>query len=375
VASIGLALAGAFAVGYHAAARSRPTAQVAASASVVDEVRDALSQRYYRPVPAAVLRLRSVTKMISALGDPYTAYLGPDTYRLIRTETASTYTGIGASVLPSPHGFVVVSLRKGPARSAGIHVGDTIVAIDGIPARKLTTVHATAHILGTPGTRVHLVLTRGGRVLDLRVLRATIHAPAVRARLISYDGRRWGVLRLTEFRVGTSVLLRREVRALERQGAAGFVLDLRGNPGGLVTQAVTVASLFIDHGVVVSLQGAHQPQQVLDAIPGTATKLPLVVLVDRYTASAAEIVAAALKDHHRATIVGQQTFGKALVQAVDPLDNGAALEMSVAHYSTPSGADLSGVGLAPQIRVHDDPRTPVDDPLAIALQVLARPTS
>lgn len=375
MASIGLALGGAFAVGYHAASKARPTAQVAAPASIVDEVRYALSQRYYRPVPQAVLRLHSVKKMISALGDPYTAYLGPETYRLVRSETASTYNGIGASVLPSTHGFVVVSLLKGPAQSAGIHVGDTIVSIDGVPAHKLTMSHATARILGTPGTRVHLLLTRGGQVLDLRVLRATIHAPAVHARLISYDGRRWGVLQVNEFRTGTSLLLRRELRALTRQGAAGLVLDLRDNPGGLLTQAVTVASLFIQHGVVVSLQGAHQPHQVLQAIPGTATALPLVVLVDRYTASAAEIVAAALKDHHRATIVGERTFGKALVQAVDPLDNGAALEMSVAHYSTPSGADLSGVGLAPQIRVRDLPSTPVDDPLAAALQVLARPAS
>jgi carboxyl-terminal processing protease len=222
---------------------------------------------------------------------------------------------------------------------------------------------------------VHLVVTRGGRTLRMRIVRATIHAPAVRARLISFAGRRWGDIRLSAFSVGTAVLLRRELELLQRQHAAGFVLDLRQNPGGLLTQAVNVSSLFIDRGVVVTLQGAHQPEQVLRAIPGTATKLPLVVLVDRYTASAAEIVAAALRDHHRATVVGERTFGKALVQAVDPLDNGAALELSIAHYSTPSGEDLTGVGLAPQIRAHDDPRTPQDEGLAAALRVLARPTS
>jgi carboxyl-terminal processing protease len=234
---------------------------------------------------------------------------------------------------------------------------------------------ATSRILGTPGTRVHLVLTRGGKTLDVHVERAVIHAPAVHARLISFAGRRWGDVQVSTFRVGTSVLLRRELHVLQQQGAAGFVLDLRQNPGGLLTQAVTVASLFIDRGVVVSLQGAHQPHQVLRAIPGTATNLPLVVLVDRYTASAAEIVAAALHDHHRATIVGEHTFGKALVQAVDPLDNGAALELSIAHYSTPSGADLSGVGLMPQIAARDNPATPQDEALAVALHVLARPAS
>jgi len=341
----------------------------------LDEVRSALEARYYRPVPASVLGLGSVHEIIHALGDPYTTYLGPATYQLVRQETASTYDGIGASVLPSPHGFVVVSLRPGPAQQAGIHVGDTIVQIGNTPAGRLTMSRAMSRILGHPGTRVHLVLTRGGKILDLHVERALIHAPAVHARLISFAGQRWGDLQVSSFRVGTSVLLRRELKVLQAQGAAGFVLDLRQNPGGLLTQAVTVASLFVDHGAIVSLQGAHQPHQVLRAIPGTATKLPLVVLVDRYTASAAEIVAAALHDHHRATIVGEHTFGKALVQAVDPLDNGAALELSIAHYSTPSGADLSGVGLMPQIAARDNPATPQDEALAVALHVLARPTS
>ena len=369
-----LTLGGAFVVGYRLSADERTTTAVAAP-RLVDQVRSALADAYYRPVPASVLRIENVHRMISALGDPYTAYLAPATYRLVRQETASTYTGIGASVLPSRHGFVVVSLNSGPAEQAGVHVGDTIVRIGGVSTARMSMTHATARILGPVGTRVHLVLTRGGRVLDLHVKRAVIHAPAVHARLISFDGNRYGVVEVSAFSVGTAVLLRRELDQLQQQGATGIVLDLREDPGGLLTQAVNVASLFIDHGVVVSLRGAHQPQQVLRAIPGTATKLPLVVLVDRYTASAAEIVAAALRDNHRATVVGERTFGKALVQAVDPLDNGAALELSIARYSTPSGQDLSGVGLTPQIAVRDDPRTSPDEALATALRVLARPTS
>jgi carboxyl-terminal processing protease len=360
-------------VGYRASAGNRATAPVVAP-RVVDEVRSALAARYYRPVPDSVLRLGSVRKIISALDDPYTAYLAPDAYRLVRQETASTYSGIGVSVLPSPHGFVVLSLR-GPAAAAGIHVGDTIVRIGGLKATSLTMSRAMAHILGPPGTRVHLELMRGGHRLDLRVPRAIIKAPVVDARLISFAGRRWGDVRLSAFRVGAAVVLRRELRLLQRQGASGFVLDLRENPGGLLTQAVTVASLFIGRGVIATLDGAHEPHQVLRAIPGVATDLPLVVLVDRYTASSAEIVAAALRDHRRATIVGERTFGKGLVQAVDPLDNGAALELTIAQYSTPNGSVLSGVGLAPQIRAVDDPRTHPDEALATALHVLARPAS
>jgi carboxyl-terminal processing protease len=355
-------------------AGERATAVVAAP-RLVDQVRSALAAAYYRPVPASVLRIESVRRMISALDDPYTAYLRPATYRLVRQETASTYTGIGASMLPSRHRFVVVSLLPGPAQAAGIRVGDAIVGIGGESTAHMSMTRATARILGPAGTRVHLQLRRGGRLLDLHVRRAVIHAPPVRARVVSYVGRRYGVVAISSFSVGTSVLVRRELHRLGDQGAQGVVLDLREDPGGLVAQAVNVASLFIDHGVVVSLQGLHQPQEVLRAIPGSATTLPLVVLVDRYTASAAEIVAAALRDNRRATIVGERTFGKALVQAVDPLTNGAALELSIAHYTTQSGQDLSGVGLEPEISARDDPRTGQDEALTTALRVLARPAS
>jgi carboxyl-terminal processing protease len=162
---------------------------------------------------------------------------------------------------------------------------------------------------------------------------------------------------------------------LERQGASGLVLDLRQNPGGLFDQAVAVSSLFLDRGIVVSLTGAHNPRQVYRAFPGLATHLPLVVLVDRMTASSAEIVAAALRDNERATIVGERTFGKALVQSIDPLDNGAALELTIARYTTPAGKNISGVGIVPAIHAVDNSLTVRDEALETALRVLARPTS
>jgi carboxyl-terminal processing protease len=371
---VGLTLAGAFGVGYRASRDSRATTPVVAPRTI-DEVRDALSARYYRPVPDSVLRLGSVRKIISALGDPYTTYLDPRSYRLVRQETASRYSGIGVSVLPSHEGYVVVALRNGPAERAGVHVGDTIVSIGGVDAQHLTLSRAMSQILGPAGTPVDLQLLRGGKRLKLHVTRELISAPAVHARLISYAGKRWGVVQLSAFKTGSTVLLRREIVSLQRLGAAGLVLDLRDNPGGLLTQAVNVASLFIDRGVVARLKGEHEPAQTLRALPGVATQLPLVVLVDRYTASSAEIVAGALRDNHRATIVGERTFGKALVQAVDPLDNGAALELTIAQYWTPNGDDLSGVGLQPQIRAVDNPRTKQDEALAMALRVLARPAS
>jgi hypothetical protein len=199
----GLVLAGPFVLGYRLSAGSRATTPVAIP-SVVDEVRSALADRYYRPVPERVLELGSVNQMISALRDPYTAYLTPPDYRLVRQETASTYTGIGISVLPSRHGYVVVSLPSGPARRAGVHVGDTIVRIGGTAARRLSVTHALTRILGPRGTTVHLSVVRSGHTLDFRIRRELIQAPVVQARLLSYAGERWGDVRLSGFRIGAA---------------------------------------------------------------------------------------------------------------------------------------------------------------------------
>ena len=367
-----LVLAGPFVLGYRLSAGSRSTTPVAIP-SVVDEVRSALAARYYRPVPDRVLQLGSVGQIISALRDPYTAYLAPPDYRLVRQETASAYTGIGVSLLPSARGYEVVSLSPGPAARAGVRVGDTIVRIDGVAARRLSMSHAVTRILGKPGTTVSLGLRRGTRSLELRIRRGLVHAPSVQARLLSYAGDRWGDVRLSGFRTGAAVVLGREIRRLQHEGARGFVLDLRQNPGGLLDEAVAVSSLFLARGVVVSLAGRHEPREVFRAVGGVATREPVVVLVDRFSASSAEIVAAALRDHHRATLVGERTFGKALVQSIDPLHNGAALELTIARYFTPSGSDISNVGVAPQIHAVDEERTPDDEALAAALRVLARP--
>ncbi len=343
--------------------------------TVVDRVREALAARYYRQVPPRVLRLHSVGAMLSALDDPYTAYLPPEDYRLLRQEIASRYSGIGATVLPGAGGLVVVSLRPGPASRAGVRVGDTIIGIGGVAAARLNLADALSRILGPRGTQVRLELLRRGLRLDVQVRRDVVHAPVVGARLLSYAGRRWGAVRLSSFCFGAAQLVGRQIRMLAHQGAQGFVLDLRANPGGLLDQAVAVSSLFIDRGVVVSLAGAHRSPRVYRAGDRAATTLPLVVLVDRNSASSAEIVAAALRDNHRATLVGERTYGKALVQSVDPLGNGAALELTIARYYTPAGNDISGVGVVPQIHAVDDPRTPQDEALAAALSVLARPTS
>ncbi len=366
-------LAGAFLLGYGLPRGDRAASPVRA-ATVVDEVREALASDYYRRVPPRVLRLGSVDAMLSALGDPYTAYLPRADYALLRQEAAGSYVGIGISVVPAHSGLLVVATPPGPARAAGIRVGDTILRIAGADAR-LGPAEAQTRIARAHSRRIRLELLRAGRVLHVSVARELLRARDVQARLLSFAGRRWGHVRLARFDAGVARVLRREVELLQRRGADGIVLDLRGDPGGLLDEAVGVVSLFLDRGVVVSLRGAHRGPTVYRSSGDAVSRLPLAVLVDRFTASSAEIVAAALRDHHRASIIGERTYGKALVQTIDPLGDGGALALTVAHYYTASGADISGVGVVPDVHAVDRVRTPTDEALTVALQALARPTS
>jgi carboxyl-terminal processing protease len=374
--STAVLIAGAFFFGYDFSRSQRAASPASvAIAPVVDQVREALVMRYYRDVPARVLRLGSVNAMLSALGDPYTAYLPAADYQLLQREMAGAYVGIGISVLPGRSGLVVQAIHPGPALSAGIRVGDTIVRIGTSSAVGLDPGQVLTRIVGPRGSRVRLELLRAGRVRWVSVPREQLRNQVVQGRVVTFAGRRWGDIRVEAFAAGAARALRQEVARVQRAGASGVVLDLRDNPGGLLTQAVSVTSLFLDRGVVVTLRGAHRKTTVYRARGKAATSLPLVVLVDRGTASSAEVVAAALRDHHRATIVGERTYGKALVQSIDPLGNGGALELTVAHYYTANGDDISGVGIVPDIHALDLPQTPQDEALATALQVLARPTS
>lgn len=367
-------LAGPFVAGY---LLSRPdvASTPLAVPTAVDQVREALAARYYRPVSAGVLRLASVNAMLSALRDPYTAYLSPLSYKLVEHDTAASYSGIGVEVLPTERGLVVVSVQNGPAKRAGVERGDVITEIGGRSVIGLDAAMALDRVVSAPGGVINLLVDRQGVMQRVEVRRGVVDAPTVQAHLVLYAGSRWGDIRLASFRAGAAREVKQAVQRLTAKGAAGFVLDLRGDPGGLFTQALAVSSLFLDGGPIVSLSGAHFVHEDFRATRGEATKLPLVVLVDRYTASSAEIVAAALEERGRALVVGERTFGKGVVQAVDPLDNGAALVITVASYFTPDGENISHVGVTPELYAVDDPATTRDEALLVALRTLARPAS
>jgi carboxyl-terminal processing protease len=342
VLAVALAAAGAFAVGL----LLRPVPQ-ATGPSELQQVRDELSSHYYRPLSRSVLASTSIPKLLAALHDRYTAYLTPAEYLVARRAFAGGYGGVGITVLPAPGGLLVRRTSVGSVHVEGVRPGDTILGVDGVSTARLSYHEAVGRILGVPGTTVTLRLRRGQHTLEVKLMRQQFKLHPVHAQL---DGD-VGVIRISAFSRGSAAATASAVRRLRAEGARDLVLDLRGNPGGLLSQAVTIASLFLHHGsTVVSLAGAHRPRQIVYAHGAVSVSTPLAVLVDAGSASASEVVAGALKDQGRATIVGLPTYGKSLVQQIDRLPSGAALKLTVARYLTPAGYDISRGGVRPDIR-------------------------
>ncbi|MDQ3669488.1 MAG: S41 family peptidase [Actinomycetota bacterium] len=380
IAGVILLLAGAFALGLlltlarDDGPTSLPPGSRDRAPEVVDEVRRQLAESFYRPVPATALKQPTIDRILASLDDPYTDYLTPEEYDLLKARTARSYSGVGLTVGRARGGLVVKAALQGPARQAGIRPGDLIVSIDGRRVRALPFQRSLELIKGKEGTVVRLMVRRPREgTLSFAVKRREIELPSLRARTIDAGRVEIAYVRLLSFRVNAGERLEQRATALVKAGADGILLDLRDNSGGLLAQAVRSVSLFVDKGVVCVTEGRRHGRHVYD-VTGKAQlpRIPLVVLVDRDSASAAEIVAAALGDHDRAVVVGEPTYGKAFVQSVRPLSNGAALKLTTAVFLTPSGRNLTGRGLAPDVRSIDNRRTPADDALLAAQSLLLK---
>ena len=377
IAGVLVLLAGAFAVGLLATRvgeRSPPPSARDEPLGVVDQVRSELAASYYRDVPPRVLSRESIESIIGGLRDPFTDYLTPPEYAELQDRTAKSYSGIGLTVRPGGHGLIVKAALEGPARAAGIRAGDRIVSIDGRRVRRLPFDRSLELIKGRAGTKVRLTVRRPREgTLSIVVERIEIQLPAVTGRLVKTPRGRLGLVRVISFRANAAEAIEARAAALLDRGAKGLVLDLRDNPGGLLSQAVGTVSLFVEAGVVCMTEGANRGRQVFD-VSGHAplAEAPLVVLVDSGSASAAEIVAAALDDHGRATVVGERTYGKTSVQSVRELSNGAALKLTTAVFLTPTGENLTARGLPPDVRAVDRPATRRDEALARASRILLR---
>jgi carboxyl-terminal processing protease len=329
------------------------------------QVLEVLEDDYYEPIDATRLEQSSVEGIIAALGDPYTDYLDPDELEALRQRNEGEYYGVGLQVAQRGEAIVVTRVfEESPAAEAGIRAGDRLVSVEGRPVTGRVLDSVVAEIRGPKGSTVRLgIASPGGATRRYELERERIRVPAVDSRVEEARGETVGYLRLARFTKGAADALGEAVEALREKGVTSLVLDLRGDPGGLVDEAVGVAGVFLPDGTeVVVTEGLHSPRRVFrtEGTPA-AGDLPLVVLVDRGSASASEIVAGALRDADRAELVGERTFGKALVQSTRPLRDGGALKLTTARYLTPDGFDLAARGLPPDVRVVDDPATPSRD--------------
>lgn len=376
LASLLVALAAGIWLGGHPETLPSPVrrALVADDRALRAEIIDTILDHYYRPISRARLERGSLDGIVNTLRDPYSHYFSPDEARRLRESVEGRFQGVGMSVFRTRRGLRVMRVfPRSPAARGGIRAGDLIVAVDGRSIAGLSAEQATALIKGPAGTRVRLTVERAdGRRRTLSLVRREIKVPLVESQLDRVRAIPVGVVRLAGFSDGAHGQVARAVKNLQKRGARAFVLDLRGNGGGLLSEAVLVSSVFLRGGEVVAVKGRGEPTQVRRATGDpVAPTAPLVVLVDRASASASEIVAGALRARRRAELVGTRTFGKGVVQELFQLSNGGVLDITVAFYELPDGRRIGRGGLRPDVAARDDPRTRADEALRRALAVAA----
>ena len=359
-------------------------------ARMLAEVLERVKHDYVNPMDDHHLLQAAIRGMVSSL-DPYSAYLDGEEYDEIKISSSGEYSGVGIEVSMEDDQVVVVAPFDGsPAAQAGIRSGDVIVTIDGIPVNTTTLADTIGRMRGKEGTLVKIGIARDGvaEPLLFTLKRSRVELHSVRSELIEPG---FGYVRIAQFSETTAKELQAALGALRLRNKGslrGLVLDLRDNPGGVLEAAVSVADAFLDGGVIVTAKGRTAESKFeMDAMPGDdLSGAPIVILVNGGSASAAEIVAGALKDNHRAILMGRQTFGKGSVQTVMPLSEDRALKLTTSLYYTPSGVSINHRGIAPDIELERDLKVPAgsgDEPPAAqrdpevlrALQELKKPSA
>lgn len=335
-------------------------------ARLLAEVLERVEREYVNPVDDHQLLQSAIRGMVSSL-DPYSAYLDGEEYDEIKISSSGQYSGVGIEVSMEDGQVVVVApFDDSPAAEAGIRSGDVIATIDGVAVNTTTLADTIGRMRGKEGTSVKIGIMREGStepvVFTLKRSRVQLHS--VKAEMPEAG---FGYVRIAQFSETTGDELTKALRALRKSNGAplkGLVLDLRNNPGGVLEAAVAVADDFLDSGVIVSARGRTPESKFeMSATPGDELDgAPIVVLVNGGSASAAEIVAGALKDHRRATLMGRTTFGKGSVQTVMPLSGDRAIKLTTSLYYTPSGVSINHRGIAPDIELERDPKPPAVPP-------------
>jgi carboxyl-terminal processing protease len=339
---------------------------------LLDEVLGRIRQDYVEPVPDASFEEAAVEGVIAKL-DPHSAFLNAEQYDEMRLMTAGSYSGVGIEVSAEDGRVIVVTPIEGsPAAGAGVRSGDVIIAVDGRPVAADRLDETINLMRGSAGSSVRLAVGRTGEPEPLlfTLQRSEVHVHSVRSEALPGG---FGYVRITQFSDSTPEDLDAALLKLVGTGATpalrGLVLDLRGNPGGVLESAVSVADAFLEDGVIVRADGrTPEARFEMDASAGDLLcGRPIVVLVDGGSASGSEIVAGALRDHRRATLMGERTFGKGSVQTVIPLRDGQALKLTTSKYFTPAGTSIHEKGIEPDIVIagavpHDAEQASMPEP-------------
>jgi len=357
---------------------------VAETGALTSEAAEAIEGSYFRPVGEQELSNSSLQGMVRDLrrrhDDRFSEYFSPESLAAFNQQIEGRYAGIGTSVIEVKKGLRVAQVfKRSPAEEAGIKPGDTIVSVEGKSIPGQSSNEATKKIKGPEGTEVTIGVRDGksGKVRELTITRAEVTLPNVSSKVETVKETKLGYVSLLSFSEEAHAQLGRGVIKVEEEGAEGIVLDLRHNPGGLLDQAVLSANVFLPEGeVVVTTKSRTQGDSVHKTPGDPISRLPVVVLIDGGTASAAEILAAALADDADTPVVGTRSFGKGVFQEEQALSNGGALKLTVGEYFTPEGVNLAeSHGIHPDVKAKDDPATPADEARQRALDVLARRVS
>jgi carboxyl-terminal processing protease len=317
-----------------------------------------IQKNYVEEVQTKALIEGAINGMLTSL-DPHSAYLTPDLYKELQVDTKGSFGGLGIEITNRNGVLTVVSpIEDTPAYRAGIKAGDAILKIDGEFTKDMSLVDAVKKMRGPKDTKVTLTLKRENvaELFDVTLNREIIKIQSVKSKMLDKG---YAYIRVTQFQERTDDDLERALKSLDKEagGLQGLVLDLRNDPGGLLTQAVRVADLFLDGGLIVYTDGRleSQKQKYFAHKPGTWSDFPMVTLVNGGSASASEIVAGALQDHKRSLVLGTTTFGKGSVQTILPLDDTSALRLTTARYFTPSGRSIQATGIVPDIQMEQTP--------------------
>ena len=315
-----------------------------------------VQHNYVEDRPAEELMEGAIEGMLSTL-DPFSLYLNPEEYKAFQEDTRGQYYGIGVQIQEGEGALDVVLAFPGqPAAKAGIESGDRIVSVDDISISDMGADVAISYIRGRKGTIVRLTVVKVDGTIreNVEVMRDEIHTPAVQAQLLRETTKTIGYVRLNQFQDGCAADVRDAVKSIipEDRPLDGLVMDLRNNPGGLLDEAIKLVDLFVDSGIIVSTKGRTEEDIENARTSGTLDHTPMVVLVDEGSASASEIVAGALQDLERATVMGLPSYGKGSVQNIFPLADQSALRLTVAKYYTPNGRPIDRVNpVTPDIEV------------------------